>query len=363
MATARIPDSSSRRHGSWRWLGPDYFDTVLSASLIGDKFNDSALESVGSLHPLERFILGGPGIGFDEQDGYRWGLGCTVGDNIDDDGTNKLKDLTNLTDLSICESRVDDEGMSCLSNMKKLQRLVLLGCGVGDGTLAYLSSYSQPGGTLEDLNLSFTQVTDRGLACLAGISSLRHLFLRHTHVSEVGLSQMCPANLDYLELGYTDVKSLEFLRSKQPGDWSLLRDLSVRETPLDDAGLEAMPQLPNLQYLWLRDTKITGKSLARIATCAPNIQFLELNGTDVDDEGVEQLVRLPLLTQIRLEKTKVTDRVFESLRKMRLEIVMLAGNPGISSTAMQQFQTDSPKVSVNSLMLKRISVKAKPSKP
>jgi hypothetical protein len=354
-------DSRLMKPPAWLvdWVGPDYFDTVRSASLIDDQFNGAALGSVGSLHALEQLIVRGSGKGFDESDGYRWPF--NIGDNIDDEGTNKLKDLANLTDLTICESRVDDEGMSCLSNMKKLQRLNLLGCLVGDGTLAYLSGYSKPGGTLEELNLAYTQVTDRGLACLTGISSLRHLNLRHTHVSEIGLSQMRPAKLDYLELGYTDVKSLEFLQSKQPGDWSILRDLGVKATPLDDAGLETMPLLPNLQYLWLANTKITGKSLAKIASCAPNIGLLELDGTEVDDDGVEQLVNLQRLGQIRLERTKVTDRVFESLRKMRLGIVMLAGNPDISSAALQQFQADCPNASVNSLMLKRIPVKAKPS--
>ena len=123
--------------------------------------------------------------------------------------------------------------------------------------------------TLEELNLAFTQVSDRGLAHLAGIDSLKHLNLRHTHVSEIGLSQMRPAKLDYLELGYTDVKSLEFLQPEQAGDWSILRDLGVKATPLDDAGLAAMPLLPNLQYLWLADTKITGKSARKdCSACA-----------------------------------------------------------------------------------------------
>ena len=72
---------------------------------------------------------------------------------------------------------------------------------------------------LEELDLSSTAVTDKGIASLSGLRQLKRLWLTNTMVSDEGLQHLEPLKqLETLELSGTDVSddAVKLLRAKLP---------------------------------------------------------------------------------------------------------------------------------------------------
>ncbi len=106
------------------------------------------------------------------------------------------------------------------------------------------------------VDLSSTQVSDAGLAHLAGLSGLQSLSLWNTKVSDAGLAHL--ARL------------------------SGLQSLSLWNTKVSDAGLAHLAGLSGLQSLYLSSTKLSDAGLAHLAGLS-GLQSLDLSGTQVKD--------------------------------------------------------------------------------
>jgi Ring finger domain/Leucine Rich repeat len=108
------------------------------------------------------------------------------------------------------------------------------------------------------LNLMHTQVTDAGLAALAGLIHLQVLSVGFTHVTGTGLGAL--ANLHSLAM------------------------LALHDNLLTDEGLSNLPTLPRLTYLALGNTQVTDEGLAHLPNL-PMLTFLALDNTQVTAEG------------------------------------------------------------------------------
>jgi len=115
---------------------------------------------------------------------------------------------------------------------------------------------------LQQLDLSWTQITDAGLQHLANLSNLQQLYLGETQITDAGLRHF--ANL------------------------SNLKNLSLWGTKITNDGLRHLANLSNLQQLYLGETQITDAGLQYLANLS-NLQHLDLNYTKITDAGVEEL--------------------------------------------------------------------------
>jgi mono/diheme cytochrome c family protein/uncharacterized membrane protein len=106
----------------------------------------------------------------------------------------------------------------------------------GDQQLAALAPI---GPAIERLEVGETSVTDRGLAALAAMTSLRRLNLNRTAVTDAGLHELAP------------------LRN--------LEELNLFGTAVSDAGLEGLRALPNLRSVYLWQTRVTPSGAASLA--------------------------------------------------------------------------------------------------
>jgi YHS domain-containing protein len=88
--------------------------------------------------------------------------------------------------LDLANSQISDAGLANLAGLKNLTRLHLENTGVGDAGLAHLKGLTN----LEYLNLYNTQVTDAGLANLTGLKNLKKLYLWQSKVTEAGAAEL-----------------------------------------------------------------------------------------------------------------------------------------------------------------------------
>ncbi len=151
------------------------------------------------------------------------------GTRITDAGLRELRFLTKLTSLDLSGTKITGAGLKELAGLKNLVRLDLSGEQLTDGSLRVLrendmlgllfrpwdAQSRRSGDEITTFGFLHTQVTDAGLAELAGLKNLKHLSLQTPKITGTGF------------------KALTGLKK--------LTDIAVRDTPLSDAGMRAWP--------------------------------------------------------------------------------------------------------------------------
>ena len=169
-----------------------------------------------------------------------------------------LRDFSQLTDLSLEETRVTVNGLRYLRHLEHLEWLNLYRTRVGDAGLKALSDLPR----LAHLPLGDTNITDAGLAHLVGLESLRYLGLRATRVTDAGL----------IHLGR--LKNLE--------------GLHLGETSITDKGLTTLKHLSRLERLWLHDTRVTDASVELLRSWR-GLRMLYLYRTHLSARGARRV--------------------------------------------------------------------------
>jgi len=92
-----------------------------------------------------------------------------------------------------------------------------------------------------------------------------------------------------------------------------LKYLDLEGTPITDAGLEHLTDLP-LESLDVHATEVSNEGLRHIGAMQ-RLRTLNLAGTNVDDDGLEHLRGLTNLRRLMLKDTGVTDDGVKSLQE------------------------------------------------
>ena len=110
-----------------------------------------------------------------------------------DFGDERLADLKPIASqikwMDLARTQVTDKGLAQLSGMTNLTRLHLENTGITDAGLDAIKGLGQ----LEYLNLYGTQVTDAGIAKLAGLKNLKKVFLWQSKVTDAGAAKLVAA--------------------------------------------------------------------------------------------------------------------------------------------------------------------------
>jgi hypothetical protein len=110
-----------------------------------------------------------------------------AGDKISDVEIAGVKSVAGqVTSLNLARTKVSDNGLKAVADLKLLTRLHLENTGVGDAGLKHLSGLEH----LEYLNLYGTQVGDAGVAQLAGMKNLKKLYVWQSKVTENGVKAL-----------------------------------------------------------------------------------------------------------------------------------------------------------------------------
>jgi len=113
-----------------------------------------------------------------------------VAKEFSDDGLAVLKPVAGqLKWVDLARTQVTDKGLAHLAGMKGITRLHLENTKVTDAGLDHIKGLAD----LEYLNLYGTQVTDAGIMKLAGLKKLKKIFLWQSKVTEGGANKLAAA--------------------------------------------------------------------------------------------------------------------------------------------------------------------------
>jgi len=199
-----------------------------------------------------------------------------------------------------------------LSSHSGLRMLRLTGCPVGDAAVLRAVVLLP---MLSEIDLSYTDVTDVGLAAVGKLHNLSVCSLHKDLLSRRGLEHLKGLKLlIYLDLGESTIAD---------GDMATIASidslciLNLSKTQISDDGMKYLSGLKNLKKLDLSGTALTDDGLATLIRACPTIEELNLSGTNISNTGVRQLSALKHLRKIWLrDLLRVDDSVVPLLARM-----------------------------------------------
>ncbi len=290
------------------YLGPDYFGHVENIGL-GTRNLDEVMKRVGQLDKVRRiqFVSG-----IDLTPVARAGL-----QTLPNSGPSRLHALWGLVTTNFSPPPFNGANFKYLKNMTLLERFNLPpDSSVTDADLAYLSRLT----ALPQLQLHDPRITDVGLAFLKDMTRLKWLSLEGTQVTGAGLQSLrAMTALRTLDVGRTRVDNLSTI-----GHLTLLTNLYLSKTPIDDKGLAPIAGMLALNELRLDNTNVASASFGYLKHLT-NLNGLSLQNTQVGDEGSAALAELSALSTLHLDDTRITDVTLPHLAGMtRLRTLSLA---------------------------------------
>ena len=184
----------------------------------------------------------------------------------------QLGDLSELTDLSLENCRIERNDIVAISNLPKLEWLNLYRTPLGEQGVKLISKSKSIG----LLPTGKAGVTDRGLENLCNMSQLIYLGLRGNPITDAGARHLFKLkNLEGLYLG---------------------------ETQVTDRTIAEIVHLSRLQKLWLHDLPITDEAIDYLAMLK-QLRELHIYATNISAQGARTL-------QQSLPKCRVIHEVF-----------------------------------------------------
>jgi thiol-disulfide isomerase/thioredoxin len=193
-----------------------------------------------------------------------------------------------------------------------LYEISLAGTRADDQTLAALAHLTE----LRSLDLVRTAITDRGLAAVARLRSLKWLALPE-EITDEGLAHL--AGLPKLEGLLLSGKSITGSGLVHLRRIPTLRVLSLNgQSALQDASLAPLVELPHLESLSLGNASRITDAGVDLLVKSPALRKLDLFGTQVTLQGVARLTELSFLEHLDLNtQPGLNDEALAALSRLR----------------------------------------------
>jgi serine/threonine protein kinase/WD40 repeat protein len=188
---------------------------------------------------------------------------------VADVGLRNLRQKTQLTSLDLSGTKVSEQVLlEVLPSLTKLNSLNLNELQVSDQVMEVIAKLP----IQDSLGLSKTQVTDKGLALLAG-KKIRSIFLSETGITNQGLLHLRDVfqgtNASSLELAKTQISDEGLRHLEGQSCWIL--DLS--DTKITDDGLKHLEKLQFVRYMRLNRTSVTEEGVKSLQNKFPEAEI------------------------------------------------------------------------------------------
>lgn len=259
------------------------------------------------------------------------------GATIDDSALEPLAGLRRVRSVLLNDTAVTDAGMAALGKVATLQNIDLRGCATSNAGLASLTALKD----LKALRLSDpdgkSTVDDAGMQHVAGMTNLKVLAVDFLWLSVDGLKQLPELkNLEELYLAKTlvDDEALAVLVQ-----FPKLKKLRVSQSQVSGAGLAELKNLPNLEDLDISECSLLADAdLAHLAGMK-QLKKLNLWRDAVSDQGAAHLAGLTNLVWLNVDNTQISNAALEHFKGMtKLEFLHLGSTP-VSDAGLVHLET------------------------
>ncbi|WP_422928395.1 hypothetical protein [Singulisphaera sp. PoT] len=170
-------------------------------------------------------------------------------------------------------------------------------------------------------------------------------FIRHSSIDRITKEVKAPApeRLTFLNLDciFHGDAYLPYL-----GPFKKLEVLRLCQSGVTDAGLQSLPDLPELREIYLNATSVTDAGAAALARF-PKLEILFATKTGITDEGIKALApTLPSLRKLVLIATAVTDASVDALSNMMMLEELDLCQTAVSAEGLERLRQALPKCKI-----------------
>jgi Leucine-rich repeat (LRR) protein len=253
------------------------------------------------------------------------GIDAAGSAEVDDDLVPQFKMLTRLTDLDLDGSAVTEKGLAHLKQIPTLRTVQLGYLRVAAESVQSLKV------ALSDAEVKWEGPRDRAAAqwVIAQGGSVR-ISKSLSDLSASKLTRELPANRDFRLLEIHLVKPLEMAAA----DWSAIKDLgdlkllNLTGANVSESILDGMTGCKNVQTLALKGSQVTSAAVALLPERFPALENLYLADSAIDGASLHLLKKLQSLRQLSLAGTKLMDADLAALAALpTLQWLSLDGVP------------------------------------
>ena len=159
-----------------------------------------------------------------------------------------------------------------------------------------------------------------GIEHLAKLPALKQFYLVGGYPNKEEYPKIQSVDFTALEeLKYLDALTIFNFRLDGPElakfrSFDRLTQVTLCNTGFDDAAMEQVGRMINLEYLWLHHAHVTDAGIAHVRRLT-NLKVLYLNEADITDAGLKHLAGLNQLTDLWLKQTQITDNGIRDLQR------------------------------------------------
>ena len=271
-----------------------------------------------------------------------------------DETLRAIAPLKHVRALLLNDLEITDAGLEVFSEVDwPLVNLDLRGCPVSNRGLALLTEVT----SLKALRLSGsnsrTSVDDDGMSAVAALKNLKVLSLDKLWITNTGIERLLPLNqLEELYLAETtiDDDALMLLAKLEN-----LRKLRLSKNQISDSGLKHLTSLEQLVELDLSEISLLSDEGMQHLSGLTTLQKLNLWRVPVSNSGVMQLKPLTNLEWLNLDNTRLSDDGLSALVEMKKISFLHLGSTQVSDSGLPQL---SGLTSLKDLKVTRTSVSA-----
>jgi hypothetical protein len=232
-----------------------------------------------------------------------------------------------------------EESLNDIGKMSKLKKLSLEDSQFEDEHLEHLLELP-----LTSINVSGTNLTDKGVSYLSALKKLVSIDLGSTNLTDkcmhdiAAMPRLSRINLDHTNIGDP---GLEILAANPR-----IQYLSLLDTKISAAGVESLLNFPKLRFLNLSGIKLDKKSLEEICRLL-DLQELHLTDCGLQDGYLSNLRNLQDLRHLELNENDVSNKSIDICSQLpNLKFLAVKRCSEIKPERMKQFQSERPECQV-----------------
>lgn len=241
----------------------------------------------------------------------------------------RLKAYSGYQELDLSDSRVSDKGIEMLVGLPRLKTLVLRRCyKITDAGMTSLSKIP----TLAEIDVRDTKVTTAGIAKLVNLPELESLWISGKDLGDdccaiVGqMKHLLLLQADDTNFGDSGIQKLSPLAKH-------LKQLRLDNTRVGDAGLKTIGTFKQLVRLNLSGTKVTDAGIASLAGLSAMRQF-SLQNTRVSDKSLPSIAKMTALEELSVAECKITDAGVKIIGEMKALLILSLANTGVTDAGL-----------------------------
>jgi Ran GTPase-activating protein (RanGAP) involved in mRNA processing and transport len=266
---------------------------------------------------------------------------------MDDEACQKIASLSSLEVLALGDTQVTDVGVAAISALQNLKHLELTNCLLSENGFRAIGSLPE----LKTIKLEGTNMDNRGLDLICNAKTLTNLVLTRNAINDFGLGSLSKLDsLEALEISTTSINGEGFVKAMKGGGLKNLRELGIYGCMINMRGAKAISTFKSLERLNIGELPhMDDVGLDNIIKGMKNLKYINLSKCSaLEGYGLKSLKGSKEMEELYIDQcAKVGDPVIPILKTMKNLKRVTLGGTAVTPRGRAELQSALPDAQIN----------------